>query len=95
MKSMGTDGSRERCCRSGSRSFPLACFVTASLLVANAFGAVTFVKEGKALGSVWDLVNDPLESTNVLDDYPNVGATLHAQAESHRKRFFPKRKSPN
>lgn len=38
--------------------------------------------------SLFDLVNDPLERTNVWDQHPEIGARLQALADQHRARFY-------
>ena len=41
--------------------------------------------------SLFDMANDPHETTNVLDKYPQVAARLQALAEEHRRAFFAKK----
>ena len=43
--------------------------------------------------SLFDMDNDPCETTNVLEKYPEVAAKLRAYAERHQKKFYPKRES--
>ena len=38
--------------------------------------------------SLFDMENDPLETTNVLAKYPEVAARMQAYAEEHRKAFY-------
>jgi arylsulfatase A-like enzyme len=38
--------------------------------------------------SLFDMVNDPYESTNVIDKHPDVAARLKDYAESHRHEFY-------
>ena len=38
--------------------------------------------------SLFDMVNDPYETTNVIDRYPEVAARLQAHAEAHKARWF-------
>jgi arylsulfatase A len=38
--------------------------------------------------SLFDMKNDPYETTNVLDKYPNVAARLKTLAEAHREKFY-------
>jgi len=38
--------------------------------------------------SLFDMRNDPCETTNVLERYPEVAAKLQACAETHRRTFF-------
>lgn len=39
--------------------------------------------------SLFDMVSDPYETTNVLKENPEIGATLKTYADSHKKTFFP------
>ncbi len=41
--------------------------------------------------SLFDMQNDPNETTNVIDKYPEVAAKLQALAEKHRQTFFAKK----
>jgi len=38
--------------------------------------------------SLFDMVNDPYETTNVIEKHPEVAAKLKALADEHKKRFF-------
>jgi len=38
--------------------------------------------------SLFDMENDPFETTNVIERYPDVAARLQAIAERHRREFF-------
>ncbi|MBK5294513.1 MAG: sulfatase [Acidobacteriia bacterium] len=38
--------------------------------------------------SLFDMENDPLETTNVLAKYPDIGARLQGWAEEHRRQFY-------
>jgi arylsulfatase A len=38
--------------------------------------------------SLFDMEKDPLETTNVLDQYPEVAARLEGFAEQHRRQFY-------
>lgn len=38
--------------------------------------------------SLFDMENDPCETTNVIDRYPDVAARLQSYAESHRREFY-------
>jgi arylsulfatase A-like enzyme len=40
--------------------------------------------------SLFDMLNDPYETRNVLDDHPQVAARLQALAANHQKTFYPK-----
>jgi arylsulfatase A-like enzyme len=42
--------------------------------------------------SLFDMEQDPYETTNVLEKYPRVAARMQAQAQAHRQRFYPKQK---
>ena len=45
--------------------------------------------------SLFDMVNDPYETTNVIDKHPEIAAKLQALAAAHKKQFFaaaPKKK---
>jgi len=49
--------------------------------------------EQKRIGlSLFDMVNDPYETTNVIDEYPEVARRLQAIAERHRRQFYGKAK---
>lgn len=38
--------------------------------------------------SLFDMEKDPYETTNVLDEYPQVVARLTQHAERHRREFY-------
>ena len=38
--------------------------------------------------SLFDMQNDPLETTNVIDKYPEIAAELKKIAEDHKQKFF-------
>ncbi|MHC4518696.1 MAG: sulfatase-like hydrolase/transferase, partial [Planctomycetota bacterium] len=40
--------------------------------------------------SLFDMENDPYETTNVLEKHPQVAERLQRLAEQHQERFFPK-----
>jgi len=40
--------------------------------------------------SLFDLLNDPYETRNVIDDHPDIAARLQTLAEKHRLTFYPK-----
>lgn len=42
--------------------------------------------------SLFDLENDPKESTNVIDQFPEVAERLRAFADAHRNEFYPQQK---
>jgi hypothetical protein len=41
--------------------------------------------------SLFDMENDPYETTNVLDKYPDVADRLKKYAEEHRQEFYAKK----
>ena len=43
--------------------------------------------------SLFDMENDPFETTNVLEQHPEVAAKLKAYAERHREKFYTKRRN--
>jgi arylsulfatase A-like enzyme len=43
--------------------------------------------------SLFDMENDPNESRNVLDKYPEVAARLQQLAERHRREFYPEQRA--
>ena len=51
-------------------------------------GAAGKYRQEKIELSLFDMENDPLESTNVLNKYPEVAARLTGYAEDHRRRFY-------
>ncbi len=52
-------------------------------------------RQGQIGLSLFDMAEDPYETTNVLDRHPEVGARLLALAERHRAAFFsPPQKQP-
>lgn len=45
--------------------------------------------ERKQIGlSLFDMVNDPYETKNVIDEHPEIAARLKALAEKHKKEFY-------
>lgn len=52
-------------------------------------GAAGTYRQATIQRSLFDLEQDPLERTNVLDQYPDVAARLLALADQHRRTFFP------
>ena len=38
--------------------------------------------------SLFDMQNDPFETTNVIDKYPDMAARMQTIAERHRREFF-------
>ncbi len=51
-------------------------------------GAAGKYKQAKIELSLFDMQNDPLETTNVIDKHPEVAAKLKALAEKHRQTFY-------
>lgn len=43
--------------------------------------------------ALFDMVNDPMESTNVIKDQPEVAGKLVEAAEKHRQKWFPKQEA--
>lgn len=39
--------------------------------------------------ALFDMVNDPMESTNVIKKHPEVAGKLAEAAEKHRQKWFP------
>jgi hypothetical protein len=39
--------------------------------------------------SLYNLVDDPLEQENVIDEHPVIKKSLLKFAESHKEKFFP------
>ena len=42
--------------------------------------------------SLFDMENDPMETTNVLEKYPEVTQTMQGIAAQHKAEFFPNQK---
>jgi len=52
-------------------------------------------KQLKTDFALFDMKNDPFETSNVIDKYPEVAGKLRKIAEDHRRKFFgPKSKKP-
>jgi arylsulfatase A len=47
------------------------------------------VKQAQIGYALFDMINDPTESTNVINDHPEVAAQLIETAEKHRQKWFP------
>jgi len=45
-------------------------------------------KQEKIKLSLFDLINDPYETINVIDQYPKIAAKLQSFAEKHQKNFY-------
>jgi arylsulfatase A-like enzyme len=58
------------------------------LVEAGNDGAAGKYKQASIGLSLFDMENDPLETTNVLDRYPDVGKRMQGYAEAHRARFY-------
>lgn len=59
-----------------------------TLLEAGNDGAAGKFRQAGIGLSLFDMENDPLESTNVLDKYPQVAAKLKGYADEHRAKFY-------
>jgi arylsulfatase A-like enzyme len=51
-------------------------------------GAAGKYRQEKIELSLFDMESDPLETTNVLDKYPDAAARMQAYAEEHRRLFY-------
>jgi hypothetical protein len=51
-------------------------------------GAAGKYRQEKIGLSLFNMESDPLETTNVLDKYPDVAARMQAYAEEHRRLFY-------
>jgi arylsulfatase A len=58
------------------------------LVKAGNGGAPGSYRQSKIERSLFDLESDPLESTNVVERYPEIAAKLTAIAERHRTEFY-------
>jgi arylsulfatase A-like enzyme len=56
-------------------------------------GAAGKYRQGTIGLSLFDMKNDPYETTNVLEKHPRVGQKLRELAEQHRKTFYPEQSS--
>jgi len=45
-------------------------------------------RQAKIERALFDMKNDPYETTNVIDQHPDIAKKLQALAEKHRERFF-------
>jgi len=54
-------------------------------------GAAGKYRQQKIELSLFDMENDPLETTNVIDKHPEIAAKLKAYAEKHRRTFYAKK----
>jgi arylsulfatase A-like enzyme len=59
-----------------------------TIAVVGADGKAGKYGEARIDLSLFDMENDPMESTNVIDRFPEVAARLKSYAEQHRKQFF-------
>jgi arylsulfatase A-like enzyme len=48
-------------------------------------------KQAKIELSLFDMENDPFESTNVIEEYPEAAKKLIGFAEAHRAKFYPEK----
>ncbi|MCH8121406.1 MAG: arylsulfatase, partial [Planctomycetes bacterium] len=48
-------------------------------------------RQEKVKLSLFDMKNDPHETTNVLAKHPDIANRLKAYAEQHRKKFYAKK----
>jgi len=48
-------------------------------------------RQAKIELSLFDMKNDPCETTNVLDKYPDIAKRLKAYAEQHKEKFYTRR----
>ena len=53
-------------------------------------GAAGKYRQEKIELSLFDMENDPLETTNVLEKYPEVATRLQNYARQHQAQFYPK-----
>ena len=51
-------------------------------------GAAGKYRQEKIDLSLFDMENDPLETTNVIDKFPDVAARMKGYAEAHRAEFY-------
>jgi arylsulfatase A-like enzyme len=59
-----------------------------TLVQAGHDGAAGKYKQNTIELSLFDMEADPMESTNVLDKFPDVAARLQRYADQHRQKFF-------
>jgi len=60
-----------------------------TLVEAGNDGAAGKYRDARIELSLFDMEADPVESTNVIDKYPEVATRLKAFAEQHRAEFYP------
>ncbi len=60
-----------------------------TLVTAGRDGAAGKYRQETIGRSLFDMLNDPLETTDVLSKYPDVARRLGEYAEEHRKQFYP------
>lgn len=63
-----------------------------TLVVAGKDGRPGKYKQAKIGLSLFDMVKDPYETTNVITDYPEIAERLQKLAEQHRRQFYPNQK---
>ncbi len=61
-----------------------------TLVKAGHDGAAGKYRQDKIELSLFDMKNDPYETTNVLEKYPDVAERLKKLAEQHREKFYAK-----
>jgi arylsulfatase A-like enzyme len=59
------------------------------LVTAGNDGAAGKYRQERIELSLFDMENDPYETTNVIAKYPDVAARLRGYAERHRQEFYP------
>ena len=45
-------------------------------------------RQAKIELSLFDMINDPMETTNVIEKYPEVAQKMISYAEAHNAKFF-------
>ncbi|MCP5528395.1 MAG: hypothetical protein H7A47_16525 [Verrucomicrobiales bacterium] len=53
-------------------------------------GAAGNYRQAEISTALFDMRNDPYETRNAIDSYPEVAARLQALAEAHRREFYTK-----
>jgi len=59
-----------------------------TLVEAGNDGMAGTYRQAKIETSLFDMEADPLETTNVVDKFPEVAARLKGFAERHRREFY-------
>ena len=60
-----------------------------TLVEAGQDGAAGKYRQAEIGAALFDMGNDPEETTNVLEKHPDIAAELKRYAENHRKQFYP------